>query len=1107
MRPSRLIGPIALLVAATAAAHAQAPVTAPYKPQVSEASNDGARAIAKFKVPEGFKVELFAAEPSLANPVAIALDQRNRVFVAETFRLHHGVTDIREHMEWLDEDLASRTTADRLAMYRKHLGESFGTYGVDHDRVRLLEDRDGDGVADRATVFADGFSRHEDGLGAGLLARNGDVWFTCIPDLWRLRDTNGDGVADEREALQKGYGVHVGFSGHDLHGLRFGPDGRLYFSVGDRGLNVNTADGPVVNLESGSVLRCEPDGTQLEVFATGLRNPQELAFDDHGNLFTGDNNSDSGDKARWVHVVEGGDSGWRLGYQFIESPVSRGPWNAEKLWYPRWDGQAAYLIPPIANIADGPSGLTYDPGTGLPARYRNHFFLCDFRGGTSGTSGIRSFAMEPKGASFELVDSHEFLWSILPTDADFGTDGALYVSDWTEGWRLPGKGRIYKVYAPEFARVKTVLEVKRLLAEGMADRPAAELAKLLAHPDHRVRQEAQFTLAAKGKASIAALSGVAKADSSPLARLHAIWGLGQIARRTPEGLAPLLPLLSDAEGEVRAPRRGPEAPEVIRLLRDESPRVRMFAAIGLGKIGAHDTVEPLLRMLRDDGQDPTLRHAAVLGLVGAPDVGNLVKATADASPRARMGVLLALRRLKRPEIARFLDDHEPTIVLEAARAIHDAPVEAAMPRLAAMLDQPRAHPEALLRRAIAANLRLGGPNSAERLATFAAQAEAPEAMRAEALDALASWPKPASRDRIVGLWRPIAPHPVEEAAAPLRKTLPALLANAPDRVRQAGAKAAAALVIPEAGPALASLVEDDGRSGDARVEAIKAIEALGDPGLAMAVQVAVAAKDARVRVEGHRLLAKLEPVEAVRVLALVLDEGTRPERQGALAILGGLNGPAADAILARWLDKLLTNQVQADMQLDLLEAAAKRSAPEVKDKLARVEANRPKDELLARYRETLEGGDAERGRRVFANKAVVECIRCHKIRHPTGVDDGGDVGPNLNAIGREPREHLLESIIAPNRKIAKGFETVVVALSDGRVVAGVVKGDDGKHLRLQTPKGDFVEITADEVEDRKTGASGMPEDLMKYLTRAELRDLIEFLSSMKGKETPAGRPL
>ena len=1117
MRSSRLFGLITLGVAAAIARHpsavfAQAPTSdvSPYSPTIAiaPASQEGVRAIAKFKVPEGFKVELFAAEPMLANPVAIALDERNRVYVAETFRLHAGVTDIRGHMDWLDEDLASRTTEDRLAMYKKHLGKEYATYGVDHDRVRLLEDRDGDGKADLATVFADGFKRPEDGIGAGLLVRDGGVYFTCIPDLWYLRDTDGDGVADQRRSLQRGYGIHVGFLGHDLHGLRFGPDGRLYYSVGDRALNIPTPTGAVVNLESGSVLRCEPDGSALEIFATGLRNPQELAFDEHGNLFTADNNSDSGDKARWVHLVEGSDSGWRIGYQFIEAPISRGPWNAEKLWHPRWDGQAAYLLPPIANVADGPSGLTYDPGTGLPERYRRHFFLCDFRGGTSSQSGIRTFAMKPRGASFELVDSREFLWSVLPTDADFGTDGALYVSDWTEGWRQPGKGRIYKVYDPTSAGSVAVREAGRLLAEGMGRRPLDELARLLAHPDSRVRREAQFSLAAKGKDAIAALARVARGGPDPLARLHAIWGLGQVGRKWAEGLEPLEPLLADADAEVRAqavralcngPLAGPRVTAlVVPRLGDESPRVRIFAAIGLGKLGGGDVVGPLVQMLRLDGADPTLRHAAVMGLVGSGDIDGLDKAATDESRLARMGVLLAFRRLGRPEVSRFLDDPDPALVLEAARAINDAPIEGATPRLAAMLDRPKGLPEFLLFRAINANLRLGGPEAATRLADFAGMADAPEAIRAEALAALATWPEPSGRDRVVGLWRPVAPHPAEEARAPLRRVLPTLLATAPDVVRQAGARSAALLGIKEAGATLLALVGDAGRSGATRVEAITALEAIGDSRLPEAMRRAVDAEDTGLRVEGRRLLAKLRPSEAVPALEAVLERGERAERQGALAILGDLDVPAADAVLARWLDKLLADEVPADVQLDLVEAAAKRSAPVVKGRLAKYEDGRPRGDAVARYRVALAGGDAERGRKVFANKAEVECIRCHRIRRPNGEVYGGDVGPDLSDVGsREPRDYLLESIVDPNRKIAKGFETAVVALTDGRLVAGIVKADDGKRLRLQTPQGQYIEVDAGEIEDRKAGVSGMPEDLLKHLTKAEVRDLVEFLSTMK----------
>src|SRR5205807_4487623 len=131
----------------------------------------------------------------------------------------------------------------------------------------------------------------------------------------------------------------------------------------DRGLNVRTREGKVLDYtDTGAVLRCEPDGSDLEVVAYGLRNPQELAFDEHGNLFTGDNTCDAGDAARIVYVVEGGDSGWRIGYQYLRWPNAAGPWNSEKLWHLPFAGQSASIVPPVAHRASGPSGLTYNPG-------------------------------------------------------------------------------------------------------------------------------------------------------------------------------------------------------------------------------------------------------------------------------------------------------------------------------------------------------------------------------------------------------------------------------------------------------------------------------------------------------------------------------------------------------------------------------------------------------------------------------------------------------------------------------------------------------------------------------------------------------------------------
>ncbi len=301
-------------------------------------------------------------------------------------------------MDWLHQDLQLESVEEREAMFRRFKGADIGQWEAHHDRIRLLRDSDGDGTYDQDTVFADGFNHLMDGTGAGVLEYNGHVYYTCIPKLWMLTDSNDDGVAEEKSALHHGYGVRVAFRGHDLHGLTMGPDGRLYFSLGDRGYNVITKEGRRLKRpDTGAVFRCDLDGSNLEVFAYGVRNPQELAFDDAGNLFTGDNNSDGGDKARWVYVVQDSDTGWRMYYQYQDD---RGPWNREHIWYPyRADAettevQPANILPPILNLADGPSGLTYYPGTGLPDRYAGHFFLADFRG-SAANSGVRSFAMKP----------------------------------------------------------------------------------------------------------------------------------------------------------------------------------------------------------------------------------------------------------------------------------------------------------------------------------------------------------------------------------------------------------------------------------------------------------------------------------------------------------------------------------------------------------------------------------------------------------------------------------------------------------------------------------------------------------------------------------------
>jgi quinoprotein glucose dehydrogenase len=1095
-RPRRTFFFASLAVAAVLPA--QSP---PYRPALLGPSREAEMAMRKFQLADDLTVSLWAAEPQVGNPVALWIDARARVFVAETFRLHKGVTDNRKYAkDWVEAELACRSVADRIAQYERFFQDKLPALTTEHERVRLLWDSDGDGRADKDTVFADGFNRLEDGIGSGVLEHQGDVFFTCIPKLWRLRDRDGDGVAEERAALHDGFGVHTALLGHDMHGLVLGPDGRLYFSIGDRGLHVTTSNGVLSFPDEGAVLRCELDGSGLEVFHRGLRNPQELAFDDFGNLFTGDNNSDGGDRARFVYLLPGGDCGWRVGFQTIND---RGPWNQEKLWHPPFRGQAAYLNPPIDNYVSGPSGLCFDPGTGLPARWRRHFLLCDFRG-SSANSGVFALRLEPKGAGFELASEGPVIKSVLATDVDVGPDGAIWLTDWTEGWEQPMKGRIYRIEAHGLAADASVRETTRLLQRDWSRASTAELFAALGHADRRVRQAAQFAVAARGEA-VQELQNLASVLNAPrMARVHAIWALGQMARKgNADALAPAPRWCDDADHEIRAQaarvcgdaRLAGAADALIARLRDRSSRVRALAALALGQLGVRAALLPLLRVVREnDDRDPWLRHAAVQGLAGVADAPALLAHADDGSELVRLALCVALRRQASPHVARFLDDRAASVAVEAARAVHDVPIEVATPALAAVLNRRDVQDPAFVRRALAANHRVGDAASAERIATFAARTDADDKLRVLALATLAAWPHPSARDRVLDLWRPLPDRGPELAVAALGVHLRALLERGSDAVAAAAAQTAGTLHLTGFAADLETVARDDKRGGKARGAALEALEKLAAPGSAATAATLASSSDPALRQAAMAVVSRLDPDAAVAVLDQLVASAPWQEQQNALAALGDSKSAAADAVLVRWLEVCMQGKLAPNLHLDLLEAAGKRQAPAVQESLAAYERARPAHDALAPWRETLAGGDAERGEHLFWNHEAAVCTRCHAIK-----DSGGTAGPAMHEIGSKlTREQLLESLVLPQARIADGHGTVVLTRKGGASVAGILRHDDGQTLRVQTPEGEIVELRGDEVQARTPAISAMP-PMAAILTKRELRDVVEFLAQQTGE--------
>jgi len=1066
--------------------------------------------------------ERYTADGMTQNPVAITFDHQGNIYVAEAWRQGHGVIAIVNIPGFqngdLQSDLQRTTVAQREANIDDLLARGAyppGYFTDTADQVRLLRDTDGDGVADNSSVFAGGFNGKAEGNASGVLYLDGKLYLTNIPNVWLLQDRDGDGDADaetdgERTSLSYGYGLRWSYSGHDMHGLIRGHDGRIYFSIGDRGYNVTNQEGQqLVGLNHGAVFRMWPDGSELEVFYTGLRNPQELAFDNYGNLFTGDNNSDAGDLARFCYLPEGGDSGWRQDVQTIDS---RGPWNRERMWEPRLGRdeliQPAWIIPPLANVGRGPSGLAHYPGTGDAFPANGSFLMCD------SPAGVRHVQLAPSGADFTVTED-----STLPvggttiTDVAWGYDGRLYLSDWGGGWSAGNRGWISTMTneAAHAQQAEVIAEVEALFAEGFGELSNERLIELLGHRDQRVRLAAQWEAAKRTAILGELMRTMIDHDQPELRRLHALWAIGMQQRQSPSNPPYFAMALADPSPNVRAQIASligdlgltEPAPMLIELLEDPSPIVQHHAAIALGKLGDRKSIVPLLDLLeRNDNNDAVLRHAASYALFLIGDAEAIDTQAKRRGSAARLGAVLALRRLESPLIIGYLEDADPLVAAEAARAIYDQRIMEALPALAALADTLPAErmTEPVMRRVIEANVRLADADSAARIAKIAANPQAPDVWRALALQELTDWSAPRDRDGVWGRWWPRPTQTMQLASDAMLIALPAIKETATGQTLTQARVFELTHILNADQAMLAALARDDTEPNEVRMAGMQML-AEQDRGAAVSLAeelLAMPSSAVVLRQALRRMVLPLNREVGERAYVTALEQGTMPEQQEAIRALALIRTGSAQQTMSTLSEQLLQGTLAPELRLDVYEmlmtyrnlpVPARNNAQRYGEQNT-LAGDEPfiRDAILA-------GGSIEAGRAVFESHPAAQCMRCHRL------DNQPSAGPNLTGVGSaHDMQYLYTALVHPSHDIAKGFESTAVTLTNGSLAAGRIDTDKStaETLVLIDPSGTAIQIPRSQIAGQPTTdqVSMMPQ-MTTMLSPDELRDVLAFLASLK----------
>ncbi len=958
--------------------------------------------VSTLQVPEGLEVKPFAAEPMLINPTNIDVDSKGRVWVLEAYNYRPGIN-----------------------------GNPTNPQG---DRIVILEDTNGDGQADSRKVF---YQSPELNAPLGIAVLDSMVIVSQSPYIWKMFDDNRDGKADRKEVLFSGIGGDQ--HDHGAHAFTFGPDGKLYFNLGNEGKQLLDAKGnPVLDQDGdpigpkkyrqGMVFRCNLDGSQVEVLGHNFRNNYEVAVDSYGALWQSDNDDDGNKGVRINAVFEHGN------YGYVDEMTGEGWYvnrtNIEKeIPLRHWHLNDPGVVPNLLQTGAGsPTGMIIYEGNLLPSIFQNQMIHTD-----AGPNVVRSYATTPWGAGYEarinnLITSKD-QW-FRPADVAAAPDGSLFVADWYDpgvGGHQAGdqaKGRIYRIAPKGHAYKKTNFDLS-----------TPELAfKALENPNLEIRFLAFQALKKMGNKAESVLENEFNTNENPRFRARAFWVLNQGSRSNEfilkafEQANPNLKAMA-----IRAAKQKPFtewSTLAAKAAKDQHASVRRELAIALRHLSGEEVNQLWASLaMRHNGTDRWYLEALGIG--------------ADGNWDERFAAYAALK----PENSKGYSD-----------VVWRARTEKALPALIELIGNTKS----------LAYFRaldfMPGEQKSEALFTlingkFATDVSAQlEAVRHMKPAYIASHPE--VKIVLSALLKQISGKQYLELVDyyQLKEESPRVLG-----MILAGTESSKAGQVVYNLPGGAALIRSKFFTGK-EAEQLALIEMLRWQGKTESAQLLYEATanpklSKAVQMQAARVIGNAYPTEE-----FVLDLLEKKKIATAYVPL------VVESLQKAWRKSI---RMKANSYLAKHQTETKKAHPAMA-------------ELINM------SGDAVKGKVVFTNS----CTMCHLVNN-----EGIDFGPKLSEIGTKlSKEGMYMSILHPNAGIGFGYETFEVKTKSGDTYQGIIVSKNETDIMLRIPGGIVKSFKTSALKSYKQlPESLMPEGLADGMSTPELVDLIEYLSTLKKK--------